>query len=164
MDPEGKEADPVSVSKALESLRRKRATRRGNLTRLHNKVDNLRPVPLAESRKSDVEHLKILIKADIEIHQDLQDQIEELIDGDLSLESHEYEEHTSRDEINDGILKECRDLLRLLCCWEEVQGLIREADFLDKPFDTTASYVANIKDFAKRINATQTQASDFRDN
>ncbi len=165
MDPEGKEAVPVSVTKALESLRRKRGTRRGNLTRLHKKVDNLRAVPLAESRKSDVEHRKILIKADIEKHQGLQDQIEELIDGDLSLESHEYEEHTSRDEINDGILKECQDLLRLLCCWEEVQGLIREADFLDKPFDcTTASYQADVKDFAKRINATQTQASDFRDN
>ncbi len=159
MDPEGKEADPVSVTEALESLRRKRATRRGSLTRLHKKVDNLRAVPLAESRKSDVEHLKILIKADIEKHQGLQDQIKELIDDNLSLES------TSRDQINDGILKECRDLLRLFCCWEDVQGLIREADFLDKPFDcTTAFYQADVKDFAKRINATQTQAINFRDN
>ncbi len=165
MDPEGKEADPDSVTKALESLQRNRATRCSSLTCLHKKVDNLRAVPLAESRKLDIEHLKILIKADIEKHQDLQDQIEELIDSDLSLESHEYEEHTSRDEINDGILEECRDLLRLLCCWEEVQGLIREADFLDKPFDcTTAFYQADVKDFAKRINATQTQAINFKDN
>ncbi len=157
----GLEEDLFPEIKQLEILRRKRGTRRASMTRLQKKLNLYKDRPLSEIRKSDLEYLKNQIKTEIEKTQDVQDQIDVLIEGNVELESHEAEERQSKEEHNDAILEECRDLCQLLLFHEQAKGLLRETELLEVPTEHIGDSSQEVKDLVSRLSNLQVQASDF---
>ncbi len=156
----GLEEDLFPEIKQLEILRRKRGTHRASMTRLQKKLNLYKDRPLSEIRKSDLEYLKNQIKTEIEKTQDVQDQIDVLIEGNVELESHEAEERQSKEEHNDAILEECRDLCQLLLFHEQAKGLLRETELLEEPTEHIGDSSQEVKDLVSRLSNLQVQARD----
>ncbi len=91
-------------SAQYERLRRKRAHRRGQVTRIQHAISEMSAKRYSEIRLSDLERLKKNLDKEIEAHEALHDQMEDLAAADEELLRAEHSERDKHDAVHAELL------------------------------------------------------------
>ncbi len=105
------------ASAQYERLRRKRAHRRGQVTRIQHAISEMSAKRYSEISLSDLERLKKNLDKEIEAHEALHDQMEDLAAADEELLHAEHSERDKHDAVHAELLNVLGNLHNKIDLW-----------------------------------------------
>lgn len=102
--------EPVAPAAQLETLKRKRAHRRGQITRIQRRLAGLQDKQLKNIPVPDIEQAQTDLHHEIEIHETLHDQIKDLLATDEHALEVKQMERETRDDIHSSLLRQLSTL------------------------------------------------------
>ncbi len=156
--------DSVAPQVLLETLKRKRAHRRGQITRIQRRLSTLQSKHLKEIPVTDVDLAIADLTHEIKLHESLHEQIEDLLSSDAEALSIEHTERDIRDDTHASLHLQLSNLRHKLDIWHTGTDLSAELDTLlaiKEP--SRPHYQAAFKDFKKEVSTLARRASPYMD-
>ncbi len=154
----------VTPEVLLETLKRKRGHRRGQITRIHRRLSILQSKHLKEIPVTDVDLAIADLTHEIKLHESLHEQIEDLLSTNAPALSLEHTERETRDDIHTSLHLQLSNLRHKLDIWHTGTDLSADLDTLftikepSKPH-----YQEAFKDFKKEVSTLARKASPYMD-
>lgn len=151
-----------SVQPELETLKRKRGHRRGQITRIQRRLSALLSKDLREIAMTEIDSLKADFDHEVKLHEVIQEQIEDLVSIDESALSAESTEREVRDDTHYSIRQELNKLRCELEIWQAGTDLSAELDSLLTIREPSRTHdQESFKDFKKEVSALARKASSY---
>jgi len=154
--------DSVSPDVRLEILKRKRAHRRGQITRIQKRLTLLQSRHPREIGPSEIDVLMADLAREIDVHEELHEQIEDLLTEDATALSNEQSDRATRDDTHSALRLELYRFKQKLTVWNKGTGLCSDLNHRFTSGDpSNSAFRHSFQTFAQDVSTLAGSANQF---